>query len=377
VALSCAAVRTLIVSDLHLGLRSGIDVLRRPEPLSRLLQAIDEVDRLVLLGDALEPLRAAAPVAEQTFRTIGRALGPDRTVVLVPGNHDGRLVRPWVLARGTSLGIADDVPLTATAELSILASWLAPARVRCSYPGFWVADGIWVTHGHYLDRHLIPETAFGLRRSAVLRRLGRRAPPHDVRGNAIEYEWARRRSTARRRRGVSRRGYASRLRDRPLATLLESAAALTRIRAMPKVSRLMMRVNLAPVTARLVDAQMRGAAVPAMVEVAQRLGVDADWIVFGHVHRLGPRGEPAWQPLPTGPRLLNTGSWVFEPQLLDRVQAPHPYWPGGAVIVESGAEPRAVALLDDLTREQLIGSAADAPGQRRHPRRSNAAAVVS
>ena len=119
---------------------------------------------------------------------------------------------------------------------------------------------------------------------------------------------------------------------------------MTRIRAMPQVPHLMMRANLAPITARLVDAQMRGAAMPAMAEVAQRLGVDADWIVFGHVHRLGPRGEPAWQPVPGGPRLLNTGAWVFEPVLIDRVEPPHPYWPGGAVIVEPGAEPRAVGV---------------------------------
>ena len=31
-------------------------------------------------------------------------------------------------------------------------------------------------------------------------------------------------------------------------------------------------------------AQMQGAAMPAMAEVAQRLGVDADWIVFGDEH---------------------------------------------------------------------------------------------
>jgi len=47
-------VRTLIVSDLHLGLRTGVDVLRRPAALARLLEALDGVDRLVLLGDALE-----------------------------------------------------------------------------------------------------------------------------------------------------------------------------------------------------------------------------------------------------------------------------------------------------------------------------------
>jgi hypothetical protein len=156
---------------------------------------------------------------------------------------------------------------------------------------------------------------------------------------------------------------------------------LTRMRAIPKVPHLMMRANLAPITARLLDAQMRGAAMPAMAEVAQRLGIDADWIVFGHVHRLGPRSEQAWQPAPNGARLLNTGAWVFEPVLIDRVQPPHPYWPGGAVIVEPGAEPRAVGLLDDMTREQLTGPVTGRPiGHPRQPRRSkrsNAAAAAA
>jgi UDP-2,3-diacylglucosamine pyrophosphatase LpxH len=396
-------VRTLIVSDLHLGLRSGVEVLRRPEPLRRLLAMIDAVDRLVLLGDTFEFLswtaRPAAPVAEQVLRAIGRRLGPDRSVVIVPGNHDSRLVHSWALSRGESLGIADEVDLAATPDLSMLASWLAPAQVRCSYPGVWISDRIWATHGHYLDRHLIPETAFGLLRSAITRPLGRGQGRSDVRAAAIEYEWARRRSANRRRRGARHRGFIARLRERPLGTLLETAAAMTRMRAMPQVPHLMMRANLAPITARLVDAQMRGAAMPAMAEVAQRLGVDADWIVFGHVHRLGPRDEPAWQPVPDGPRLLNTGAWVFEPMLLDRVAPPHPYWPGGAVIVEPGAEPRALGLLDDLTHEQLAGPVAPPrrpgrepwriapegsaesaserlPDQRRQPPRSNADTVV-
>ena len=48
-------VRTLIISDLHLGNRLGHDVLTRPAPLAALLEAaVDGVDRLVLLGDTME-----------------------------------------------------------------------------------------------------------------------------------------------------------------------------------------------------------------------------------------------------------------------------------------------------------------------------------
>ena len=46
--------RTLIVSDLHLGSVSGTDLLRRVELRAALLDAVADVDRVVLLGDALE-----------------------------------------------------------------------------------------------------------------------------------------------------------------------------------------------------------------------------------------------------------------------------------------------------------------------------------
>jgi hypothetical protein len=51
--------------------------------------------------------------------------------------------------------------------------------------------------------------------------------------------------------------------------------------------------------------------------------------------------------------VLNTGSWLYEPLLIDRTQPPHPYWPGGAIRIESGHPPRAVNLLEDLDHRQL------------------------
>jgi UDP-2,3-diacylglucosamine pyrophosphatase LpxH len=358
VRLSSAAVRTLIVSDLHLGLRTGADVLRRPEPLQRLLAAIDDVQRLVLLGDTLElgtgTARPPTAGAERVVRAIGERLGPERSVVVVPGNHDARLVRTWALARERALTIADEVPRDATPTLAALTSWLAPAQVRVSYPGVWLDERVWATHGHYLDRHLIPESAFGVLRSAAARALGR--DPTSALGPAlpIDYEWARRRASARRRRHRAQdESFLTRLRERPLGTLLQTAAELAREDAVPQIPRLLMRARLTPATVGLANAQMRRSAVPAIAEVARRLGVDADWIVFGHVHRLGPRDESDWQPFADGPRLLNAGAWLFEPMLLDQASPPHPYWPGGAVVLEPGAAPRAVALLDDLTPEQL------------------------
>ena len=56
---------------------------------------------------------------------------------------------------------------------------------------------------------------------------------------------------------------------------------------------------------------------------------------------------------PAGPRLINTGAWLYEPVLVDRATAPHPYWPGGTVLLEDGQPPRSMGLLDDVAAEQL------------------------
>ncbi|MDP9385979.1 MAG: hypothetical protein M3P50_12265, partial [Actinomycetota bacterium] len=61
--------RTLVISDLHLGSTLGRDVLRRPVALDALCAAVAEADRLVLLGDVVElaegrPRRAMAIARE-------------------------------------------------------------------------------------------------------------------------------------------------------------------------------------------------------------------------------------------------------------------------------------------------------------------------
>jgi hypothetical protein len=208
----------------------------------------------------------------------------------------------------------------------------------------WLGERTWATHGHYLDRHLVPESTFGLPRGRL------RTPPRRTVG-PIEYERVQRRGRRAGRR--ARESLAERLMSRPVATLLESGAELARLATMPHLPHLMMRTGMAPVSARLLDAQMRHAAIPAMAHVVRRLGIDADWVLFGHVHRRGPiAGEP-W-PAPGGVRFLNTGAWVYEPLLVDRAGPPHPYWPGGAVVLQDGHAPRSVGLLDGIGAEELI-----------------------
>jgi Calcineurin-like phosphoesterase len=339
-------VRTLVVSDFHLGARLGRDVLRRAELREMLLRAIDDAERLVLLGDILELLegrpRQVMAVAEPVLSSIGARLGSGREVILVPGNHDAALVRPWLRARAHSLGVDTRLPLNATPTLARVASWLEPARVRVHYPGVWLSDGVWATHGHYLDRHLLPESAFGMARGLLGRLPRDGAAP-------VEYERAGGPSFTR------LEAFLTRWLPRPLAALAEDVAELLRAATMPD-PRLLLSHRFAPLTALLLGAQMRRASIPALARVVHRLGLDADWVVFGHVHRCGPLAgdDPAEWTGPAGrPRAANTGSWVYEPLLLHRAEPPHPYWPGGAILLEEGGEPRAIGLLDDVEAAAL------------------------
>jgi calcineurin-like phosphoesterase family protein len=332
-------VRTLVISDLHLGSRLGRDLLRRPGPLAALLDALDGVDRLVLLGDVVEllgprPREALAP-AEPVLRAIGERLGAQREVIVVPGNHDAALVRPWLRANGVPPATDAAIPLDATAELAQLARWLAPARVRASYPGVWLSARVWATHGHYLDRHLLPESAFGVARGALGRLPRDGATPRD-------YEQTGALSV------TVLDAWLARFLPRRLAAWAEDLQELLRAATMPAVPVRLLSHRFAPLTALLLGAQMRRASIPALARVVHRLAIDADWVVFGHVHRCGPIAgdDPRqWQGPGGRPRIANTGSWVYEPLLLHGAAPPHPYWPGGAILIEDDGDPQAIGLL--------------------------------
>jgi UDP-2,3-diacylglucosamine pyrophosphatase LpxH len=332
-------VRTLVISDLHLGGRLGRDVLRHPEALALLLDAFDGIDRLVLLGDVIELAegrpRQALELAEPILRAIGERVGPDRQIVLVPGNHDRALTRSWAHAQGAELTVDALVPTDATALLTKVVGWLAPAQIEVRTPGVWLSERVWATHGHYIDRHLLPEQAYGWhRRREVRERIG-----------PSEYEHAR---------GPSMtwiETLLTRWLPRRLASAADSAADLLRASTMPSLVRRMSTHRLAPLARRVLGMQMQRAANPALAHVVERLGVEAEWVIYGHVHRNGPReGDEAalWTGPGGRPRLANTGCWLYEPLLLHRGGAPHPYWPGGAVVIDGEGDPVAIGLLDGL-----------------------------
>ena len=196
--------------------------------------------------------------------------------------------------------------------------------------GAWLSDRVWATHGHYIGRRVRAD--------------GPRARPIDFEG--VSRNWTLHRIEA----GIMR------TLPTPAATVTEDLAELARAFTMPLPRRLLHR-RMSPMTSALLALQVRRASIPTLADVAARLGVDADWILFGHVHRLGPLAgdRPAdWQGPGAGPSIANTGSWVYEPLLVHHVTPPHPYWPGGSVLLEDNAPPVARGLLDDLPADALL-----------------------
>ena len=313
--------RTLVISDLHLGQIGGISVLTLQRPLERLLETVRQCDRLVLLGDVIELAEShssySVPIAEPILRALASALPTGAEVVFVPGNHDHPLISSWSRAQGEALGRDAVVPHDASPLLTDVVEWLGGDRVQVRYPGVWLADDVWATHGHYLNHYLRPISSFGLLHPRHRQR------PADAR-QPSEYEH----TGSSEARPHMRDGLPPQRRvDRIIPT------------------------TLAPLTARVLSRQVLHHSLPALAHTAHELGVQARWVIFGHVHRLGPLPRDkaaAWSGFNDGQSLLNTGSWRFEPVIGHRVRHPHPYWPGGAVVIEDDGIPKAVGLLDDL-----------------------------
>jgi predicted phosphodiesterase len=362
-------VRTLIVSDLHLGARSGVDVLRRSEPLEVLLAEVKGADRLVVLGDLLElrhgPAREALDAAEPVLRTLGEAVGPDREIVIVPGNHDHGLLRPWLERR--SLGPAAE-PLGLQSEISFqdgellgeVARRLGPASVRATYPGIWIRDGVYATHGHYGDRHntvpIMERVGAGLMTRLVSEPPGGPASTEDYEATlGPMYAWIE--SVAQRDgsrlasgslqvrawRALQAPGGGGRPRL-ALATLRRSSLKL----AFPAVVATLNRVGIGPLATDVSGPELRRAGLRAFGEVVERLEVDASDVIFGHTHRAGPlpRDNTSEWRAPTGASLINSGSWVHDPQFVGPEPGDSPYRPGFCVAIEDEGAPDLRNLLD-------------------------------
>lgn len=365
---SVSAVRTVVVSDLHLGTRSEADVLRRRVAREKLIERVDGADRLVLLGDTIElrqgPAREAMAVAQPVLEELGAVLGKGGEVILVPGNHDHALVAPWLERRGAHvepppLNLEEHPGPDASAATEAIAQWLAPARLTVAYPGIWLRDDVYATHGHYLDVHLTMPRLEAVA-AGVMARVSKRSrncrsvddyeavmsPLYAALARLAEGSPADRLQ----RGGSMSRSLWAKL-NPPDGGGGVSRFMLARV-AFPSAVAALNLAGLGPLKTEITGEELRRAGLRAMGRVAEGMGVRAEHVLFGHTHRSGPWGpdDPAEWRSGSGARLWNTGSWLYERAFLrgERLQS-NPYWPGVVIRVDDSGEPRLENVLGDVS----------------------------
>jgi hypothetical protein len=339
-----------------------------------LLDALRDVDRLVLLGDVLElrhgPVREALAVAAVPLSEIGDALGSEREVVIVPGNHDHYLVEPWLERRARKaapslLGLESAVDWRAGEALANVVRALSPANVAVAYPGVWLREDVYATHGHYLDRHTTVPMFERLGAGAMARIVGeppgasRRAEDYEA-TLAPMYAWIH--AIAQNGGpdlGASSHGASA----QAWRTLAGGGRRNLRRRALiagfPGIVAAMNRAGLGPLKANVSGPELRRAALRAMGEVLARLGVSAPHVIFGHTHRAGPLADDdrsEWR-APTGSSMLNIGCWVYEPRFLGARPHESPYWPGSSALLDGQGAPELQRLLDPSFESSLAAQA--------------------
>jgi predicted phosphodiesterase len=361
--------RTAIVSDLHLGSASREDLLRYPEVRRVLMEEIGDADRLVLLGDVVElrDLRVgtALEVARPFFEEVGRALA-DREVVLVPGNHDHRLAEDVLddacLSEDEALGLECSVE-PSTAPTQLIQRWLGGARLRIAYPGMWLRDDVYATHGHYMDVHLSLPRAECIAAVAMSRAIGSvpaSATPADyervlrpIYGFFYALAQSRPARHARSNRSASEAVW-------EILAGLDGRAGPRR-RALGAAVRAGFPVSVWTLN-RLLKADFKADVSAAAIfatglegarEMAAHLGVDHVHTIVGHTHRGGPyEREAAWM-LDGGGCLHNSGSWFFAKAFHRPGTPPSDYWPGTVIWVEETGPPRPRRLLMERTHAEM------------------------
>jgi predicted phosphodiesterase len=358
--------RTAIVSDLHLGSGTGEDIARDQAIRRVLLDEIRDADRLVLLGDALElrdlPLARVLELVRPFFEELGEAMA-GRRIVLVPGNHDHRLAEPLleeVALGGTGLGL-EHRALPATGPAGYIAAWLGDAELSIAYPGVWLRDDVYATHGHYMDCHMSLPRLECIAAAAIMRSGGRPPAP----AVPADYERVLRpiygfffgfaeaglgnkpfRPSEHAWRAISGR-------ERNGNRVRQEATKAAVLAGIPAGVWLLNRLVRADFESDVSAGSITRSGIAAATEMTRRLQVEAAHVITGHTHRAGPEESEAEWPLTGGGRLHNTGSWVFADALHHPGAPPGAYWPGTVTRVDDDGPPRRVRLLADHSHGEL------------------------
>ena len=187
--------------------------------------------------------------------------------------------------------------------------------MRFAYPGLWLRDDVYATHGHYLDRHLTVPTIERLGVAAIERTLGiaagrpgpARPPGQSATGASVdEYErvqtpvYALLFGLAQATVGERRGGADPSVRLWQMLGGGETRAARVRSWllgsvAVPGAVGVANRLGLGPVRSDLSPGRDRARRLRGDGRRwSSGLGIDADHVIFGHTHRRGPaRRRPA------------------------------------------------------------------------------------
>jgi predicted phosphodiesterase len=359
--------RTAVISDLHLGTIVCADLVRDPELCITLLDELAEADRVVLLGDVLElrdrPAGEILELASPFLELLGAALGGGE-VIWVPGNHDHRLAEELLdrHALGQPPRLALEHRFEPSSELALaIAERVRPAQLRIAYPGVYLRDDVWATHGHYLDCHMAIPTIECLSAATTMRLVGtipRPAMPDDYEraiGPIYGFSWGFAQSRGPERIGGRARPTAAawrRLSDdgsRGVANRLLGSVAF------PVVARGIGRALGRRFQTDISPPGISRAGLAAIREVLERFDLREDYVVFGHTHRPGPLGRDdgsQWR-LRSGTRLHSTGSWTYSSGLCGPSPQQSLFWPGTVTWIDDEGPPQRRELLHGRSREDL------------------------
>jgi len=313
-------------------------------------------NRDIAMAGIPAPLRAARPAgAAFLFLHLGRGDGPEADlaaeelletgVPLVPGRH--------FMARGYVR-----IPIGGAAESvrelgGRLAGWLAPAPLRAAYPGVWLRDDVYATHGHYADRHntvpILERLGAGLMARVAIEpdRGPRRAEDYEA-TLAPMYAWI---DAVAQGGGVRGRGggglqvRAWRNLERPGGARIRRAGLAA---GFASFVGLLNRAGLGPLRPDVTAPELRRGGLRAFEEVLQRLDVAGGHAIFGHTHRAGPLpGDDRSEWITsTGVSMLNTGSWTYVRGFLGDSPRQSPYRAGFCAVLTESGPPELINLLD-------------------------------
>lgn len=353
-----APVRTALVSDLHLGAVSGRDVLRLPEPQERLVASLQDADRVVVLGDLLELRERPVPRVLETASPALEALGAacrGKELIVVPGNHDHHLAGAFLdrlRLEDRDLGLEQRTEASAQPGLlGRLAELLAGAELSLAYPGLWLRDDVYATHGHQVDVHMTVPRPEAIMASAMRRLTLRRAPSSPADYEAILdplYSLFHGIAQASSQTALERTGGASRQTWRLLEAGGLGGFAVGRV-GVPAGVLALNAAGFGPFRSEITGAELRDSGLRAMSRAMEVLGVRAQHVLFGHTHRPWPLpGRDGEWRTPSGALLHNTGSWYHEGSLIAASGASSPYWPGTVTWLEDDGPPRLENVLSDV-----------------------------